>query len=131
MHEAVIASSILNIAVANLKQIAPENGRVTAIDLSVGEFRNVEIESLRFAFDNLKLDHPGCESAVLVVNPVTAIGKCSGAGHVYVPRFDSAFRCPECGSGVGTLLAGEELDITNMELQATNREERCTNARNG
>ncbi len=117
MHEATIAQAILEIANDKLKA-TPHAAAILAIHVIIGEFRNVELDSLMFAFDNIKLVSDTTRQCRLVAEIVNAKAACRGAGHLYHPTFDNSFRCPRCDNGIGKLLCGEELDVIQLTLQA-------------
>ena len=121
MHEATIAQSILDIAVEKLNQ-EPEAVCVSSISVKLGEFRNVELDSLQFAFDNLKGQFPGCQNCQLKADIVLSLALCRDCGHTYHPHFEQSFRCDKCQGGMGKLLNGEELDIVAITLEAVDKE---------
>ncbi len=127
MHEATIAESILKIAARKLSE-NPEADAVGSIELRIGEFRNVEMESLAFAFDSLKGLYKGFGGCMLYCNTVKAAAVCRRFGHKYHPDFSLSYCCPDCGSGIGKLIKGEELEIVKLSLLALNSKEQkaCT-----
>lgn len=130
MHEATIAQSILNIISKKL-QDTPNTALVSSVHIIIGEFRNVDDESLRFAFDNLKGLYDGCSSCVLETEIIGATANCRGSNHLYHPNPANAFRCTECGDGIGSLVCGEELDVIQIALQSIANEEKDLYARVG
>ena len=117
MHEASIAESILKIARKRLTETRNAES-VVSVRVLVGEFRNVEADSLSFAFDNLKGLYTGCSNCKLEMELVPLLAYCQSENHKYSPRFEDAYRCKICGSGIGKLIAGDELDIVGVTLQA-------------
>lgn len=115
MHEATIAQSILNIASSTLQR-NPSTDAVVRIQVVVGQFRNVDIESLQFAFDQLKEFQTGCGGCKLEAETIQARAVCAPAGHTYSPVLDNEFKCDICGGGIGKLLSGEELDVIGVTL---------------
>jgi len=116
MHEASVAQSILNIASKKLASTA-HTDTVTAIHVIIGQFRNVDIDSLKFAFDNIRSMYAGCSSCQLEAEVVTARATCRGCSRTYNPDMATSFRCPMCGNGVGQLISGEELDVIGITLR--------------
>ncbi|QQR59528.1 MAG: hydrogenase maturation nickel metallochaperone HypA [Candidatus Melainabacteria bacterium] len=116
MHEAKIASLILQKA---SKQIEPyaKALRVQNIELAVGKFRNVDIESLRFAFNALRSDFSLLSEAVLDITEVDAHAYCAANLHEYLIDCKNNFACPFCGSGVGRVSSGQELEIRKIKLE--------------
>ena len=113
MHEATIAQSILEIA-ASKREKLPSGACAIKISVRIGEMRNVENDSLDFAFENLKSLYKGFEDCHLEMNLIKARACCRQANHQYNPRFENAFCCEQCGSGIGKLVAGEELDLVDV-----------------
>lgn len=117
MHEATIAQSILEI-VTDKCQTTPHSRSVLNVHIIVGQFRNVDIESLQFAFDNLRTQYSGCSSCQLNAELVEAKALCLNYGHRFSPQFNQGFKCPDCNGPIGKLLCGEELDVIGITLEA-------------
>ncbi len=122
MHEATIAQSILSIASSKLKK-TPNADTVMKIQIIVGEFRNVDIESLEFAFDHLKDFHDGCSGCKLEAETIQAKAVCRSGTHTYRPSADNTFKCEICDAGIGKLLSGEELDVIGITLLSRQKEQ--------
>lgn len=128
MHEAAIAESIIEIALTKLKGTTL-TGRVGAVEVSIGEFRNVDAESLLFAFDCIKPIFPALENCHLEICLIEANALCRENDHLYRPSLERAFQCPECGGAIGKLISGQELDIVSVTIESTNEDETGRNAR--
>lgn len=122
MHEATIAQSILDIASERFKE-TPQAITISTIRIVAGEFRNVDCESLQFAFDNLKTSYSGCQNCQLQAEVATASAQCRQCSNIYHPDFERAFRCTKCGDGIGKLISGEELDIVGIVLETSEKEQ--------
>ncbi len=138
MHEATVAIAILTKAsealsnrfAAELASMGNSNlkaeglghphtsgkPRVVSIKVEIGEFRNIDPESLTFAFESLRKDSQELKDASLKINLVEARAVCAQK-HEYHPLPDSYFACTICGGSLETMLRGEELNITGIELQ--------------
>ncbi len=116
MHESAIAKSILEIVVQRLQSLDAE-ANAHSVSVIFGEFRNVEPESVSFAFDNMKQFYQGTLNCQLSISTIAAVAKCQDHGHKYHPRAVDAYRCPDCGSGIKDLLQGEELDVVNVVVE--------------
>lgn len=112
MHEATIAQLILlrSIEIASIK-----NEPIVSIRIRVGRFRNVDPESLLFAFQSLKREYDPTTNAELSIESVSALARCSIGGHQYHPSADDYYCCTICGGGIGELLNGKELEIIAVE----------------
>lgn len=115
MHEASIADSILRLA-ANKMKSTPNTAAVKSVSVIVGEFRNVETESLQFAFDSLKSMYEGLSHCELELESVKPRALCSKNKHHYSPCFQNKYCCDKCGSGIGKIVCGEELEVVKICL---------------
>jgi hydrogenase nickel incorporation protein HypA/HybF len=128
MHEATIAQSILDIVAAKLQKNCDANC-VKTVAVRIGEFRNVDCDSLSFAFDSLKGLYCGLSDCELSLESIKALAWCREASHTYNPSIDLGFCCPKCGGGIGQLINGEELDIAAITMSTHPEKEmqdRCT-----
>ncbi len=121
MHEATIAQSILNIAADRLS-LATNADTVSNIEVRIGEFRNVEVDCLQFAFDNLKGSFAGCQNSRLRIETILASALCRDCAECYHPNFERGFRCNDCNGGIAKLIAGEELDVVRIILESSTKE---------
>lgn len=116
MHEATIAANILEVVSGRIQRLDPA-AQAKSVRVRIGQFRNVDSQSLTFAFDSMKDSYPFCAACTLVLEAVAAVALCHHEKHRYEPDPDMAYRCPRCGSSIGMLLLGEELDITDIEVE--------------
>ncbi|HDN95128.1 MAG TPA: hydrogenase maturation nickel metallochaperone HypA [Nitrospirae bacterium] len=115
MHEVAIAMGMVD----ELLRIGRENNAksITRVSLKIGKISGIVTDSLKFAFDAVKLEHPVMLTAELTINEVPLIYDCNDcdksfeADNFYFPS------CPECDSFNLTLISGEEQDIENVELE--------------
>jgi len=112
MHEVGIAQSILDIAVENALNNRAEV--INKIHLKIGRLAAVENDALLFAFDALKEDTIA-ENALLEIEDIPIKGRCTDCEHedIYDEIF---FSCKKCGSYKVEQLTGEELNITEIEV---------------
>lgn len=145
MHEATVAFAILTKAaeaiskrfaneLANMDDHRPENDKREAgksgvhaarVKVDIGEFRNVDPESLTFAFQSLRKDLPQLKDAELDIRLVQGLAVCA-RDHEYRPQPASYFACTVCSSSLKTMVAGEELNITGIELESHDQGKRGT-----
>ncbi len=114
MHEAALAQIIAQKA-CHRATATQDAEAVAAIYLRVGEFRNVDPESLEFAFDNIKVLYEQCQNARLKMEIVKPLAICR-SGHVYSACPGLQYRCPYCSGAVKKFLHGEELEIVGIEF---------------
>jgi len=102
-----------------LGRIARENNAkyITGINLRIGRGSGIVTDSLRFAFDAIKLENQLISSSEIVIEEVPLryeCNLCKGSFETEDIRFPS---CPHCKSHSLKLLSGEEMDIVNVELE--------------
>jgi hydrogenase nickel incorporation protein HypA/HybF len=115
VHEVSIALGMVD----ELTRIARENNavKVIAVNLKIGKLSGIVTDSLQFAFDAVKLEHPLLSSSELLIEEVPLICECKDCGKGF--NTDDTFfpSCPGCGSFALKVISGEEMDIANMELE--------------
>lgn len=113
MHEAGIAQSILDIALKTAKDNAAD--KITLVAVRVGKMSAVDEASLRFAFDALKADTIA-KDAVFDYTETPLKGKCLSCGAE--KEFERYFMsCPECGSYKISLISGNELEVSHIDVE--------------
>lgn len=114
MHEASIAASLIEIVLDTAGKNNSE--KVNKVFVKIGRLAAVEIDSLLFAYDAIKEEYPPIKDSELVIEDVLITGRCAACGAVdtYTEMF---FACGSCGSFEVELLTGEELAITEIEVE--------------
>jgi hydrogenase nickel incorporation protein HypA/HybF len=112
MHELGLASSIFDI----LRQYVPgdQAARVRRVHVKVGELAGVVPDSLAFCFDAIVEGTP-YRSAVLDIERVPTRGVCAGCGATS-PVQPPVFACPVCRSPHITMVSGQELSVSDVEV---------------
>lgn len=113
MHEAGIAASIIDIVLDTAKTNNAK--KVLSVTAKIGRLAAVDGESLHFAYDALKESYPEIAESTLVIDTVPITGQCEECGKVdtYEEMF---FACSACGSYKVKLLTGEELTVSEIEV---------------
>ena len=108
-----IAMEIARIAVEEAERHNAR--RVSVLALAVGRWSGVEPETLRFVLGIVCEDSilKGCEVKVEVIEPTFDCIDC-GEKFIAEGRFDP---CPKCGGAGGPLVAGDELNISHLEVE--------------
>jgi hydrogenase nickel incorporation protein HypA/HybF len=110
MHELALAEAILAIATAHAG-----DARITAVEVRVGHLRQVVPDALRFNFELVAEGTPAA-GAELVIEEVPTAGRCCACdATAELPRFP--LRCPRCGGLDIELTAGEELEVSALEVE--------------
>ena len=113
MHELSIAQAL----VEQVEAVRTTNGggKVLAVEVRIGEWRQVVPEILSSYFDHLAKDTP-LEGARIDIVPVAATGRCGACAGVFT--LDDIFLvCPTCGSRDCEVLSGRELELIGLELE--------------
>ena len=111
--------SIVMGMVDEVTRIAGDNHalKVTSLNLKIGRRSGIVIDSMKFAFDAVKPEYPLLSSAELFIEEIPLMYECYDCRMKF--ETDDLFfpSCPYCTSFNLKLLSGEELDITNIELE--------------
>ncbi len=113
MHELAIAQAILDRARAASERNG--GGRVLKIGLRIGEISGVEADALSFGIEALCKDTP-LEGLVLEIEQPRRKLRCAACATEFSPE-GFAFACPACGNPSSDWVAGNELDVTFIELE--------------
>lgn len=115
MHELSLSSAILDTVLRHAG-----GRRVAAVDLRVGQLRQVVAGSLEFYFEILARQ-TACEGAELRIEHVDARLRCPPCGRqwsIEVP----IFRCPTCG-GEAEIAAGNEFQVESIDVLSAPEQE--------
>jgi hydrogenase nickel incorporation protein HypA/HybF len=108
VHELGIAASLLEQA-----QRERAGGRLVRVGVRVGALAGVDPDALRFGFEVLSRDADP-RGVLLEIEQVAHRRRCETCGDFESPRLLAA--CPRCGSTRTTLLAGDELVLSWVEV---------------
>jgi hydrogenase nickel incorporation protein HypA/HybF len=108
MHELAITESLVDAVAARLP-----GQRVTCVRLEIGALSGVVADSVRFCFD-LVTDGTSLEGARLEIAEPQAQCRCRGCGIQFEP--DGPIVLCRCGSAEVTVLTGQELKITSVQV---------------
>ena len=115
MHEVSVALGMVD----ELQKIAQKNNakKILTIKLKIGRLSGIVTDSLKFAFDAVKLDYPFISSAEITIDEIALIYKCNDCNlsfetdDIYFPS------CVNCKSYNLTIVSGEEQHIENVEIE--------------
>lgn len=112
MHELSVAQNILEI----VEEHVPSSGLslVKNVKLKIGALAGIVPDSLEFCFNAIKEQTP-MRNAVLVVEHIPFELECRTCGKVSTNDI-GMFLCPECGSDETSMIAGNELLVTAIEV---------------
>jgi len=112
MHELSITRNIVEIAENHARRA--NASRVLSVSVVVGDHSGVVPEAMEFCFEACT-NGTLLEGARLVIERVPAKGRCGACG-AESPIEPFAFDCPACGSSDFKRAGGDELKITEMEV---------------
>ena len=112
MHELSVAEEIISIA----NQYIPvdNNSDVISVKVEIGKLSNILSDSLEFCFDALTADTP-LNGARLIIKEIPVTVKCEQCGDITEVE-KVLFQCGICESSKVKLLTGNELKVTEIEL---------------
>jgi len=113
VHELSITQGILDIVLA--AAIREGGGRVTAIDLVIGELASIVDDSVQFYWDIIAEGTPAA-GAKLRFRRVPLRFECIGCQATFEPA-DGTFACPHCASVSVRVNAGDDLRIDGFDLE--------------
>lgn len=114
MHEMAVTESILQITLDHAGKA--KAGRVSAINIKLGQLSSLVDDSIRFYWD-LIAEGTIAEKAELRFERIPARAQCLDCAAEYqLPK--DAFTCPKCGSERLRIVAGEEMTVESIEVEA-------------
>jgi hydrogenase nickel incorporation protein HypA/HybF len=111
MHELSITRSVVAIVAEKAR-----GQKVTRVRLEIGRLSAVMPDAIRFCFDICAAD-TSVAGAALEIDEIPGMGCCNDCGSE-VGLDALVGRCPRCGSANLRLIAGQELNIKEMEVQS-------------
>ena len=116
MHELAVTQGILDLVLAAVEREG--GGRVTAIDLVVGELSSIVDDSVQFYWDLIAEDTPAA-GARLRFRRVELRFECRECRALFAPA-GGRFDCTSCGSARVRVAAGDELQVASFDLDDSN-----------
>jgi hydrogenase nickel incorporation protein HypA/HybF len=113
MHELTLAESIVNTVKKAIQD--RQEAKVLLVRVKIGELSEIVPDSLQFGFESLILDTP-LAGAKLEIEKVPIIGKCVNCSHEFTVE-EFMFICPQCFSSDINMIQGDELEISNIEVE--------------
>lgn len=115
MHELSIAQCVVDEA---CEAAARAGGvHVTKLVLRIGALAGVVDEALRFSIE-VAAEGTACQGAALVIERVDLRVMCTRCEKPRVISDGFLLICPECGSPTPDILAGQELELTSLEIES-------------
>jgi hydrogenase nickel incorporation protein HypA/HybF len=112
MHEMSVTESMMGVVLRHAER--NHAGKVTRINLVLGEFSTVMQESVQFYFDIISKDTIA-EGAELDFHRTRLIARCEGCGEEFeVVEYD--FTCPGCKGEKTEIISGREFQVESIEI---------------
>jgi len=112
MHELSIAQNIISIVQENLN--TEQRNAVKKVRVKVGKLTNILVDSLVFGFEALTKD-TNLDGVTLEVENIPLTIQCQDCKETSTLD-DYIFSCPGCHSTAITLVSGNELMVSEIEL---------------
>jgi len=113
MHEVALAYSIVELVEA--EALAQHFTRVKRIHVEIGALATVEPDALVFGFDSVSLGTVAEGAALRIARPA-GTASCLGCG-LTAALSQRGDPCPGCGGYQRVVTAGEELKVTELEVE--------------
>ena len=112
MHELSLSLNI--ISQLNNQQQKHAFSRVLSLRLAIGELSCVDSESLLFSF-SVAAQGSCAEGCEVKIDTIEGVASCHNCGCLFtLSRLGEA--CPDCGVYDSSIVAGNELNIVNIEV---------------
>ncbi|MFO1147551.1 MAG: hydrogenase maturation nickel metallochaperone HypA [Alsobacter sp.] len=113
MHEMALAEGLIDLVEEEGRKAQAR--RVTVVRLSLGALGHVEPEAIRFCFDAVSRGTLA-EGATLAIDIVPGAGWCLDCART-VPLSERFGACPDCGQHHVQMTAGDELRLSELEVE--------------
>ncbi len=112
MHELSITQSILSIALEKANEI--KSGKITRINVTLGELSGVVDECVKFYFDFLSKDTIASGASLGFEKPPVQL-RCRNCGNVFSKNDD--WTCPDCREQKIEVVSGRECYVNSIEVE--------------
>ena len=112
MHELSITQSILSIALEKANEV--QAGKVTKINLIIGELSGVVNECVEFYFDLLSKDTIAAEASLSFERTPNKL-RCRNCATVFSPD-NLDWACPNCHEAKVEIISGRECYVDSIEV---------------
>lgn len=111
--------SIATGMVDELMKIARQNNarKIINVKLKIGKVSGIVTDSLKFAFDAVKLEYPLISSAEILIEEIPLMYVCNDCKKKFKTDETHFPSCPVCKSYNLKLLSGEEQHIEHVEME--------------
>jgi hydrogenase nickel incorporation protein HypA/HybF len=115
VHEFSLAQGLFS----QVLQLAESHGahNILTVRVEIGKMSGIVIDSFSFGFEILARQNSCTENAVLEITEIEPVQTCLGCGKIFSPDEHVSDRCPGCGSAKRTLTGGDDIVLTQVEME--------------
>ena len=113
MHELTVTQDILDIALEKAKEV--QAGKITGINLVIGDMAGILDDCVQFYFDFMSKDSIA-SGASLSFERIHTRFLCRACGHTYQSGDSLPSNCPRCGEWDVEVIAGREFYVDSIEV---------------
>ena len=115
MHEFSLAQGLIS-QVLQLGR-SHQAQEIITVRVEIGKLSGIVTDSFSFGFEVLAKENRMTEKAVLEITRIDPVKKCLECGTSYAHDQQPAEKCPECGSEKYILAGGDDLTLTQVEME--------------
>lgn len=113
MHEVGITQSLVEIAEQHIRESGYH--KVLSVTVEIGEFSGVVADAVEFCFEAV-VQQSLLKGSKLIVKQIAGKKRCNDCHNSFAAG-NYTFECPSCGSFSLSTIQGDELRITEMEVE--------------
>jgi hydrogenase nickel incorporation protein HypA/HybF len=112
MHELSVAEEIINIAHQYIP--ADNKSNILSVKVKIGKLSNILPDSLEFCYEAL-IGDTKLKGSKLIIEEIPITVKCENCGQTTIIE-NINFQCRNCESSKVKLITGNELNVTELEI---------------
>ena len=112
MHELSITQSILSVVLEKAK--VAQAGKITKINLTIGELSGIVDDCVQFYFDIISKDTIAAEASLSFDRPPTKL-RCRNCATTFSPD-NPNWACPNCQEQTIEIISGRECYVSSIEV---------------
>lgn len=115
MHEFSLAQGLFK----QLQELAAAHqaDKIIRVKVEIGKLSGVVVDSFSFGFETLAAENALTSEAVLDITEIEPHCSCHACGNTYNWERPEQKVCPRCGSRNYSLAGGEDLILTQVEME--------------
>jgi len=115
VHEFSLAQGLFN----QLLQLADTHQaeKIVIVRVEIGRLSGIVVDSFSFGFEILARENELTRTAILDITVIEPDYSCLDCRTVYTPTKGDEGHCPQCGSAGYALTGGDDLILTQVEME--------------